>query len=302
MRRVYNFITNDSKTIHSKQTVLDSETVLYDEFKNIIIKTKDYSTARQEILEKIVETRAGEIVVQNTRSVVDSFSTLNGKYFESSSSLISNDICDILVNNCSIDDSLSSFASLRKNLLDYMTQIISKMSEVDYNFLIDTTNNWKEFIFFTLQPVFIVVLGVKDYVVQVPYLMSGNNLVQLFAHAKNRATQPYIQQLLSDFTVMPVRTILAVSTIVMIPVLYLCYKAIYPSVVSPVPMVKSNETVKVSIPKITPPSLKDENSKPVAKEFGTFLHNLGGSIGDLLAQFTSGICLDLIVLKVLLFD
>jgi hypothetical protein len=283
MRKVYNLLTNKTSITPHTQILQDNDLVLYEEFKSSMAERRAYSEVREEVIKKLVDIRAEKLGKPNTRSVVDKFTKLNDDYFKSNSSNLSDEICVQLCDTYVYND-ITSFTAPHQYLLDYMTQVISRMEIIDYKFLIEITNSWKELVFFALQPVFIGVLGIKNYVLQVEYLISGNNLTKLFLIAKQKTTKLHIYQLLPDFTSMPVKNILAISTIFIAPILYACYKTIYPSVA----MIESKESMKVNIPKINSPSFKNEYSKSL-KEFGSFMHNLGGEIGDIIAQFTSGL-------------
>lgn len=70
--------------------------------------------------------------------------------------------------------------------------------------------------------------------------------------AEHRTTLPYINQLIQNLTMIPVKNIIAISSIVMIPVLYLCYHSFYPSSVAMIENDKAH--IKVTIPKIKSPS------------------------------------------------
>jgi hypothetical protein len=162
MRRVYNLLTNTTSITSSTQILQGNDLVLYEEFKNIIVEKRNLSEARKDILAKIVDIRANEFGVSNTQLVVNQVGKLNNEYFESNAAHLSDNICEVFYDAHAIDSVKVSFTSFHKNLLDYMTQIISKMTPIDYELLIEITNSWKELIFFVLQPVFISVLGVNN--------------------------------------------------------------------------------------------------------------------------------------------
>lgn len=282
MHKVYNLLTQKTKITPSTKVLLDSDMVLYEEFKSNIAGSVNYREARQSVIASLVDARVEKFGQSDTQEVVNKLVKLNNDHFQSHTANLSDQICSDLSDAYLTSGSRTSLTSPHQYLLDFMVQKISKMSDMDYGFLIEITNSWKEFVFFLLQPVFVAVLGVTGYVSQADYLISGNNLTQLFLTAKQKTMKLYVHQLLPDFTSIPVKNILLVSTIFITPILYTCYKAIYPSSA----VIGSREYMKV--PKINSPSFKNEYSKSL-KEFGSFIHNLGGEIGDIIAQFTSGL-------------
>jgi hypothetical protein len=292
MKRVYDLVTNTTKFVNDRQHLSESEVVIYEEFKSNIIQGGSYGVSRAEILDKIALNGVKTWGREETQLTVDKFGELNQNYFHADQIRISDNDRDVLCDSYSTQSEiLQHIQSSPYDLINYMSQVFSQMSSIEYTNLMEITNLWKEFVFFTLQPVFIAVLGIKTYITHEHYLLSGGNLVQLFESAIHKITQPYLYKhflnlpFISNLISIPVKSLLAISAVVMVPVLYLCFTTAYPSALPMIEDDKTNSTNKIvgSVPKINKPTLG------IPKEMHTWIHNIGGELGALIAEFTSGI-------------
>lgn len=294
MKRTYNFITNNISYSSNSQVTTSTDLILYEDFSRILIEKQSLSEARKGILVNLVDDRVAELGFDHTQATVTQLGHLNDQYFQSHIDELNSQISEVMCREHTNIYTAGKFVSSpHKHLLDFLAQKIETMLNVDYNLLIEITNSWKAYVFFLLQPAFITALGVENYILHVKYLLTQDNLTQLFIRAKHPTTATDIFKIIPDFTSIPIKSILIVSaTIIMVPVLYLCYQIAYPS---PVALIKSqpastSNTTTIPVPGVTAPSLGNEYSDAL-KRIGTFLHQIGGEMGALFANFTSGVVL-----------
>lgn len=295
MMKVYNYFTEDYRFIPNKLKSLDSDLVIYEEFKNTFTETKNYTLSRQSIVTKICEIRRKEVGEVKMIFEKDKFVEVERASFDIRGVHLDGEMTNLLFNSYK-DNIQTQMAQPNDYLIGYLKQNILLMTNTNYEFFVEIATNWKELVFFLLQPGFILAAGVTNFIESAPYLLTGDNLAQLIVKVKYTITQPSIQQLFSNYKLFPnfssitVKSILAISTIVMVPVLYICYTALTTKPTVAVASIKSegeNWTKAIPAVKVTKPSLNVGNSRA----FGDFLHNLGGDIGTLVSQFTSGLLL-----------
>lgn len=291
MRRVLDINSNSTRFVTDTQRLSDSEVVIFENFKDSLLNEGNYYQSRMSTIDQLAYDKKMVWGREHTQGVVDNLMGLSKKHFKTGEIRVEgpdlDTLCEAYSNQTQI---ISRIQSYPNDLVDYMKQIFTQMSDMDYSVFMDVVNVWKELVFFTLQPVFISVLGIVNYITHERYLMSGNNLVQLFEFAKHQLTQPLIFQWidklpsLTNFT-FPTKSILVVSTIVAIPLLYLCYTVAFPTG-SPMledAQTESKDQIVVKVPKLKkPPSI-------FPKEMRAWVHQVGSELGSLFGELTSGI-------------
>lgn len=284
MRRVYNMLTNETYVNHSTRMLRDSDVVLHEDFKKELVTGRHFKDVRRDTMSRIIDIRVNETNQVETQLLVNKVKELN-VFFDSTGDLVSDEMSDQLCEEYSMDCVINQVTSPSAELLSFIKQRIYNIQDIQYELLIELTNRWKELIFFVIQPALISALNVRSYIEHADYLFSGDNLSRLFVTAKYQLTKPYIHQLVSDFTSIPARNLLALSTVIMVPVLYLCYKIAYPT---PITMSGSDkDQLRITIPRLNPPSFNNEYSESF-KKFGLFVRNLSGEIGSIFGEVTSG--------------
>jgi hypothetical protein len=189
MLRVYNWITNDMRYINSYNSRLDSDLILFEEFKQNLIEKKDFNLTRQYMIERVSEIKEKEVGVNKMIFDKNKFKELESNYFKTDELNLDKEMTDLLLNSC-VDGIKTPIAPPNGILVYYLKQKIKLMTDIDYSFFIEMISSWKQFVYFLLQPVLLIAEGVENFLESSPYLLSGKNFLNLIEKIKLEILNP----------------------------------------------------------------------------------------------------------------
>ena len=155
------------------------------------------------------------------------------------------------------------------------------MNEFEYQTLLDISLKFKELVLFTLQPLFISLINIHEYVKHMPYFITKDNFYQLLIYCKNQ-TVPHTINIFNDLiSVMPFKTIFAISsTIIITPLICYGFYSFYNS--QPLMIEPLNS---LTIPKIKKPGFNSEYLNLLRE----LVYNVACEFGSIMSQIPAGI-------------
>lgn len=173
MQTTFNIITGQRKNVPDYTPLNDQELRLNSYFTDKIIELNSYQDARSDVITKIV--RENDI----NQVVLDQLSDIKNKHFGALPSDIQdcNELRENLLNKEIILDCLN-------HLSISLNPIVNTMSNQNLDTLISISEQFPYLVYYSLQPAFILVLGIKTFRESIPLLFHKGNFVKLLRYSK----------------------------------------------------------------------------------------------------------------------
>lgn len=275
MMRIYNRLLNTTSVQNSTYILNDTDVILYEEFKGIINEQTDYSNARIQMISKITDNS------KISQEELNEFITLKTTYFESDKQIDIIELNDSLQNiEFSKPQPILDIQTISIHIKNYLCDILKTMNECEYQTLLDLSLKFKELVLFTLQPLFISVMSLHEYVKHMPYFITNDNFYKLLIYCKNKPQIPSLNMLNDIVSVMPFKTIFAISsTIIITPLLCYGFYTYYdsqPLIVKPLN--------SFNIPKMKRPGFQSEYLNLLRE----LIFNVSCEFGSIMSQIPAG--------------
>ena len=188
MKQTLNTITGARKLVPDFAPLDNDEIILNNYFTNELLRTNNYPTSRSNTIIHILENAD---VKQET---LDKLANVRDLHFKASSSDIPG--VNELITQEGLDINVIAKPSL--DLLNYLAPIVKGMSNSTFDILVTISDQLPHLVYFTLQPAFLLALGIKSFLVLIPVLFHKGNFVKLLHYCNITPFQQLIEQNLTQ--------------------------------------------------------------------------------------------------------
>ena len=188
MKQTLNTITGARKLVPDFAPLDNDEIILNNYFTNELLRTNNYTTSRRNTIIHILENAD---VKQET---LDKLANVRDLHFKASSSDIPG--VNELITQEELDINVIAKPSL--DLLNYLAPIVKGMSNSTFDILVTISDQLPHLVYFTLQPAFLLALGIKSFLVLIPVLFHKGNFVKLLHYCNITPFQQLIEQNLTQ--------------------------------------------------------------------------------------------------------
>jgi hypothetical protein len=304
MKKILSIEINKTTTTYKPDSYVlgKNEYTLYDDTVRVMQEKQDYSIARRELLEEACKKSYKDYGTEKADIGMDKIAKIHETYFkpelkgkELDYSNLNQALKEFSFNNMQEAQSqIKAKCSLSAEIIGYLEKIIKSMTDESYNTLLELSLNFKNILFLAIHHVIVTVIGYKNYLENLPYLISESGLHDIFEQCRNyHLTKLHTVPFLSDFYNIPyIKPLGLIAAIIIIaphlaPIVYGSFNYISEhSIRISQDTISNSKTTKLSVPKFITKRLGFDND--IFKNFRNLVFKVSAEITQIVASAYAG--------------